>query len=224
MIYWSLLVKDSWTHMFWLLCSTGFTFFRFVPENVRGWCLYGLSTCLAKRASWFNQQDLWRQVWRQEGHGSQLFLDQPGGAPAPVASGGWGSWVWDIIWMARACWVVLILWLHQGGQLGSAERDQGAWSWSGGEHFWGELKLRCLHSNAKAEAKEERWTRKQGKEDAGLSAHAHCQARSASVKTPEQPEDRAQVFWDRAAGGACLATLGGEGGGGDQGGEARGSC
>ena len=65
---------------------------------------------------------------------------------------------------------------------------------------------------------------KENKEDAGLSAHAHCQARFATVKTFEQAEDRAQVFHDRAAGGVCLATLEGEGGGGNQGGEARGSC
>ena len=29
-----------------------------------------------------------RDMEGQEGHGSQLFLDQPGGAPAPQASGG----------------------------------------------------------------------------------------------------------------------------------------
>ena len=43
-----------------------------------------------------------------------------------------------------------------------------------------------------------------------------------TVETFEQPEDRRQVYQGRAAGGVYLATLEGEGGGDDQGGEARG--
>ena len=45
-----------------------------------------------------------------------------------------------------------------------------------------------------SQVKEERWSRKQEKEDALLSAHAHYQARPATIATSEQPEDCHQVF------------------------------
>ena len=128
----------------------------------------GAPTSLVWWTTWWKavlQQNFWWEVRGRGGHGHQLHVDQPWGAPTSAMPFGQGPWHGEFSQLAQTDGVVLLLHQDQIGEGGvTSWGGEGVWRgkdpWPGHNCQGGELWFvspGCLHSNTTTEAEEKGW-------------------------------------------------------------------